>query len=149
MEIIREHGTTKDEAALLAKSFLNALMKRNFLDGVEFKGLDEKKSGDLITFVFKTSEEKKISPKTKKQKFLFSFFSWLCGRPVIYGVVAVHQERVRFLFQVSGFENDEVLQNEIAGVFEEFFPEKDERSLLKTEELGPEKRRRQSQLEKS
>lgn len=143
MEIIRKHGTTKDEAALLAKSFLNALMKRNFLDGVEFKGLDERKSGDLITFVFKTSKEKKISPETKKPKFLFSFFSWLHGQPVIYGVVAVHQERVRFLFQVSGFENDEVLQNEIAGVFEEFFPEKDGKSLLKTEELKPEKRRRQ------
>jgi hypothetical protein len=143
MEIIREHGTTKNKAALLARSFLDALMKRNFLEGLEFKGLDEKKSGDLITFIFKTSEEKKILPKAKKPKFLFSFFSWLRGRPVIYGVVAVYQERIRFLFQVSGFENDEVLQKEIAGVFEEFFPEKGEKSLLKTEELGSGKRRRQ------
>jgi len=139
MEIIREHGRTKEKAVVLANDFLDTLMKRRFFWGAAVKEISRQKNGDLMTFVFR-KEKRKLSG-TKKPRF--SFFSWLRGQPVIYGVITVGQKLTRFTFQTAGFEKNKALENEIAGLFEEFFPEKKEISFLKTGELGPEKRRRQ------
>jgi len=99
MEIIRQHRMTESQTASAISNFLDILKRRQFSDKAE---TNERSNGNLTTFIFR---EKKGSCKL-----------------LIYGIITVYKDRINFLFQLSGFEPAVVAQNEIAGMFDKFFP---------------------------
>lgn len=56
MQIIKKHGTTKNEAIKKIDSFLNDLIKREFPAGVKIKDPEKKWNGNVMNFSFRAKK---------------------------------------------------------------------------------------------